>query len=496
MFRYSVGQRPRRSRAGEHEKGRILLYIFKPLSLLHTAVEKASYVPILHVISNFSIMASLLLQHLVFLTLFSANISAQSNDTPTKRVECALSGLSQWYNINTGLWETAGWWNGANIITMIGDAALAEPDNNHLQLLARRTFANAIRKAPAKNPDPGRESPNNENPKSSKIVQLGTPYNKYMDWKTWQPHSNYPINWFHSVNTRVSLGGTILLLSDPQYDEATLLSNFTPNPYDFLDGYYDDDLWWCLAWLTAYDLTHNTVYLHLAEGIFSAVASTWSTNCSSGGVYWNYNRAYVNAITNELFFSSAAHLANRADDKAYYTKWAQDSLAWFLRSGMLNAKGTINDGLNATTCENNNGIVWSYNQGVILGGLVELNLAAPNTTLLPLATRIAKAALSALKDDSGVIHDPCERDESCGADGTQFKGIFMRNMAKLQKETCKETGDAELEHAILVNAESIWTKAREGEVFGNNWAQKFQGPANASVQGSAMDALVGAVRIG
>ncbi|KAH7380261.1 glycosyl hydrolase family 76-domain-containing protein [Phaeosphaeria sp. MPI-PUGE-AT-0046c] len=436
--------------------------------------------------------SSLLRNTVFFLSLSVANIFAQSNnEAPVGRVECGFSGLSQWYEISTGIWETAGWWNGANILTTAGDAAIAQPHNARLQLLVRRTFANAVRKAPARNPDLGRETPKNETTESSKVARLGTSYSKYMDTETWQPRSSYPANWWRSNKTYASYDDTVLLVRDPQYDEATLLADFTPNPYDFLDGYYDDDLWWCLAWLTAYDLTKNRIYLQLAEGIFAAVASTWSTNCGSGGVYWNYNRTYVNAITNELFFSSAAHLANRADNATYYKNWAQDSLDWFMASGMLNAEGTINDGLDAATCKNNNGTVWSYNQGVILGGLVELHRAAPDDDYLLIALYIAKAALYALKDAKGVIHDPCEKTRSCGADGTQFKGIFMRNLAKLQKET----GDWGLRCAITANADSIWTEAREGTVFGNNWAGPFEGPGNASVQGSAMDALVGAVRI-
>ena len=49
---------------------------------------------------------------------------------------------------------------------------------------------------------------------------------------------------------------------------------------------------------------------------------------------------------------------------------------------MINSQNTINDGLDLTTCNKNDGIVWSYNQGVILCRLVELNLATPDPTFL------------------------------------------------------------------------------------------------------------------
>jgi predicted alpha-1,6-mannanase (GH76 family) len=159
---------------------------------------------------------------------------------------------------------------------------------------------------------------------------------------------------------------------------------------------------------------------------------------------------------------------------------------------MLNDQGTINDGLDNATCTNNGGEVWSYNQGVILGGLVQLNRANPNTSYIDLAIHIAHSALDYLSDDYGVIHDPCEStSDGCGADGSQFKGVFMRNLAELNRET-GGFGDA-----LKANAESIWRNDREvgegGSVFGINWAGPYEGMANASLQGSAMDGLVAAI---
>jgi predicted alpha-1,6-mannanase (GH76 family) len=43
---------------------------------------------------------------------------------------------------------------------------------------------------------------------------------------------------------------------------------------------------------------------------------------------------------------------------------------------------------------------------------------------------------------------------SCGGDGTQFKGIFMRNLAQLHEAA----PDSMFIDAIQKNAESIWTK--------------------------------------
>ena len=153
---------------------------------------------------------------------------------------------------------------------------------------------------------------------------------------------------------------------------------------------------------------------------------------------------------------------------------------------MINSQSTINDGLTAA-CKNNNGTVWSYNQGVILGALVELNKASPNGTYLMTATAIAKAAIKALSDSSGVLHDPCE--PNCGGDGSQFKGIFMRNLQLLQGAA----PDNLFLEFFATNARSIWANNKNAlNQLSINWAGPFAQPANASTQSSAMEALIAA----
>jgi predicted alpha-1,6-mannanase (GH76 family) len=149
--------------------------------------------------------------------------------------------------------------------------------------------------------------------------------------------------------------------------------------------------------------------------------------------------------------------------------------------------------------------VWSYNQGVIVGALVELHRAlsssAPVDAYLTIATNIALAALDQLSDENGVIHDGCEfAPEGCGPDASQFKGIFMRNLQRLHAVA----PDDAFEKAIRSNAESIWEYNRKGgckgygargALFSINWAGPFEWSATATTHSSAMDALVAAVAI-
>jgi hypothetical protein len=64
---------------------------------------------------------SFLVHSLLLSISFIPNASAQSLydsvTDPTKRAEFALSRLQIWYNAGTGLWDTAGWWNSANVMS-------------------------------------------------------------------------------------------------------------------------------------------------------------------------------------------------------------------------------------------------------------------------------------------------------------------------------------------------------------------------------------------
>lgn len=259
------------------------------------------------------------------------------------------------------------------------------------------------------------------------------------------------------------------------------------------DRYYDDEGWWALGWIAAYDATNTAEYLSEAEIIFANMnASFGQTSCSHnsggvGGIWWDKSHTYVNAIANELFLAVAARLAARTTGAtaAGYLAVAKQQWAWFQGSGMINSGNTINDGLNQTTCLNNDGTVWSYNQGVILGGLAELSQLTSDESYLSTAQTIADAAISALAPN-GILHEACE--PSCGGDGSQFKGIFARNVQYLYQASPQSRYSQFLEN----NAESILANDAQGHAYSLDWAGPFIAPANASTQSSAMDALVGA----
>ena len=293
-------------------------------------------------------------------------------------------------------------------------------------------------------------------------------------------------NWWNSANALTALIDTIRATGTDSYS-GIIANTFEANQArNFLNNLYDDPQWWALAWIDAYDLTGQERYLEMAKTIFEDTTGAWDDVCG-GGVWWSRDRAYKNAITNELFMLLAVRLHQRTPGDTEYLEWAQREWEWFESSGMINEFSLINDGLNAN-CANNGDVTWTYNQGVILAALTDLYRVTGDSNLLDQAVAIANAAINRLITANGILREPCEP-SNCGADGPQFKGIFIRHLAYLYEET----QDSAYRDFIQRNAASIWGNARNDEYqLGLIWSGPFDA-ADASRQSSALDALNAAI---
>jgi predicted alpha-1,6-mannanase (GH76 family) len=284
--------------------------------------------------------------------------------------------------------------------------------------------------------------------------------------------------------TRLSGDRAFLQVLSHTYENAGMIQPF------FRNNFYDDEGWWALGWIAAYDVTGSTDYLFMAQSIFADMSKGWDSTCG-GGIWWSKDRKYKNAIANELFLSVGAALASRiGDDKlrAFDLGWAKAEWAWFSRSGMINGQSLINDGLDAS-CHNNGQETWTYNQGVILGGLAELNKVSPDPKLRAAAESIADAALSKFAGADGVIHESCEPD--CSNDGGQFKGAFVRNLMALNDAF----PNARYKDALVASANSLLNKAQGPDhEFGQAWSGPYR-DWNPGTQCSALDLLVAAASV-
>jgi predicted alpha-1,6-mannanase (GH76 family) len=251
---------------------------------------------------------------------------------------------------------------------------------------------------------------------------------------------------------------------------------------NFLSVFYDDEGWWVLTWIKAYELTGDKTYLREAESIFAVMTNGWTPACG-GGVLWMRLRPYKNAITNEEFLLDAVLLHDLTPGDTTYARWALLEWKWFSASGMLTSSHLVVDGLTAQCTPIPNLPTWTYNQGTLIGALVSLAGMTGQRYLLTTARQVAHAVMdSPTLSPNGILTEGCT--PICGRDGAMFKGIFMQNLKLLSDRV----GGAAMRAYLHRNALAVWTLDRSGGTFGVSWSGPFEDPSMPS-QSAALDLL-------
>ncbi|XXH02109.1 hypothetical protein Hte_008475 [Hypoxylon texense] len=236
---------------------------------------------------------------------------------------------------------------------------------------------------------------------------------------------------------------------------------------DFRADSTDDTGWWALAMTSMYQLTSDEEYLNIAKEDEAYMFNYWNTTTCGGGLIWNIpNGTYHNAISNELYLELTATLHNLIPGDTLYLNHSLMEWEWFNDSGMINSQNLVNDGLTDDATQR-------MNQTNPLGDPVYLETAR----------EIADAVVSSAElVQDGIITEPCASEEECEPNGTAFKGIFIRELAKLDAVLA----DHPYQAFIQDNAQAAYENARNGSDF---YGFLWQGPFDSVTIGSQESAV-------
>ncbi|MDQ2849056.1 MAG: glycoside hydrolase family 76 protein [Actinomycetota bacterium] len=297
--------------------------------------------------------------------------------------------------------------------------------------------------------------------------------------------------WWNSANALTALTDYMISSGDRRYVwvlENTYSKKRNAERGNFVNDFTDDTGWWALAWIGAYDLTGDTRYLATARRDVDFMWSNHDDVCG-GGLWWTTDHGYKNAISNELFVEAAAELATRTGAAgAGYLDRAVSVWNWFEASGMINNDLLVSDGLDPSNCHTSSGQTWTYNQGVLLGGLVALHDATGDDHYLERARQLADASSkSEHLNVDGVLTEPCES-YGCDVNGPSFKGIYVRNLGALNRAL----DDHPYSDYLIGQATIAYTHDRSDDnQYGMHWGGPLQSISGATQQ-SAVDLLLAA----
>ncbi len=222
--------------------------------------------------------------------------------------------------------------------------------------------------------------------------------------------------------------------------------NASRNQSGGTDRYYDDNIWFALAWADAARLTSDPAFAKSARLAYDFAISG---HPKGGGVLWHENNK------NSYNTCSTAPTAVYALETARDTQTTRELYAW-LRTVVLDPSDGLywdNLSIKRDTVEK---AKWSYNSALVLRLETSLAETWRTTEYLKRANALADACVARwYKPDMGLLND-----------GAMFAHLLGENLLR----TGKLTGNNAAINAALQSCDTVWTKLRRPDgTYPKDW---------------------------
>lgn len=267
------------------------------------------------------------------------------------------------------------------------------------------------------------------------------------------------------------LGQVFELTGSHRYFSHLISFYYCQNVTSLRTQAYDDMQWVVLCWLQAaryakgVEIEWVQPFQARARELYGLASAGWDESNCDGGMLWRRDGIpYKNSITNELFITTSIELYLEFPQQAEYIDNAIKAWSWMSASRLKNRWGLWADGVH--DCTDIDATVWTYNQGVILSGLVGLFSATGKATFLEEGHALIRSVMGSPLVRDGILFERCDPAGACSQNSLTFKGIFFRHMLRF----CQVANCTRYVAFVDRNAEAAWNTRGPTGVIGDHWA--------------------------
>jgi hypothetical protein len=309
------------------------------------------------------------------------------------------------------------------------------------------------------------------------------------------------------------------------YGNALLQISTTPSIQGEVlstDGYNDDQLWWCLAMLRAYqnyghdELLNQTAEQWTAIGANAQLSTSnqgttpnigglqrsepISASCDvDGAVYWNSQPdSTLNAISTSLYAQVGAWLFELTGD-ATFRGPTDAALGWLQRMMLSQSTGIMDiDSVTPAGCQKHLGSL-TYNTGVYIGALTSLYRSTGESQYLTAVLQSVTSSVTGSFGDSPHLVVGEDGDITSNGDDVQWRDVLFRNLVdfyvSLVPKGSVDSGlQSQVQAFFTANYNQIQSKARFGDLYAANWFGSIQSGSDWGTA-SVLSCLTGAMMI-